>query len=289
MAELDRLSAAISQLLDRSRDQRWLAAQDVDLDALVAAVVAALGGDPGAGRQAAGDRSRVRHEAGGAGTVHVDRVTLRLLVVTLLEQALEATDGRGAWWRPSTPAPCVEIRVRGEAGERGRVTGAGGRTLGHALAGDAATQELARALGGQLSPRGDASDGGRRTSREECRIYPAQCDPQTCRTRHDLVHVCPGSQRTDAVIERYGVLGEPAGRDLRALVDLAAQVCGVAHAAINLVTETEQHQVAAAGFDASVCAREDSMCAVGPPRHRHGAGVRRQPGRPLPRQPVRHR
>ncbi len=68
--------------------------------------------------------------------------------------------------------------------------------------------------------------------------------------------------RTDAVIERYGVLGAPVGRDLQALADLTAQVCGVGHAAINLVTETEQHQVAAAGFDASVCAREDSMCAA---------------------------
>lgn len=67
---------------------------------------------------------------------------------------------------------------------------------------------------------------------------------------------------TDAAIERYGVLGAPAGRDLQALVHLAAQVCGVSHAAINLITETEQHQVATAGFDASVCAREDSMCAA---------------------------
>ena len=39
-------------------------------------------------------------------------------------------------------------------------------------------------------------------------------------------------------------------------------MCGVGHAAINLVTDTEQHQVATVGFDASVCAREDSMCAA---------------------------
>ena len=69
-------------------------------------------------------------------------------------------------------------------------------------------------------------------------------------------------ERTDAVIERYGVIGAPVGRDLQALADLAAQVCGVGHAAINLLTATEQHQVAAAGFDAGVCAREDSMCAA---------------------------
>ncbi|QIK67253.1 GAF domain-containing sensor histidine kinase [Nocardioides sp. HDW12B] len=70
------------------------------------------------------------------------------------------------------------------------------------------------------------------------------------------------STGVDTVIEQYGVLGEPAGRDLEALVHLAAQVCGVSHAAINLLTETEQHQVATAGFDASVCSREDSMCAA---------------------------
>jgi signal transduction histidine kinase len=66
----------------------------------------------------------------------------------------------------------------------------------------------------------------------------------------------------DTVIDRYGVLEEPTGRDLQALVDLAAQVCEVPHAAINLITTSEQHQIAAAGFDASVCAREDSMCAA---------------------------
>jgi hypothetical protein len=33
-------------------------------------------------------------------------------------------------------------------------------------------------------------------------------------------------------------------------------------ATINLITDTQQHQVAAVGFDASICRREDSMCAV---------------------------
>lgn len=68
--------------------------------------------------------------------------------------------------------------------------------------------------------------------------------------------------RADTVIQRYGVLDAPGGRDLQALVHLAAQLCGVPHAAINLITEAEQHQVATAGFDPSVCSREDSMCAA---------------------------
>ncbi|AWB91173.1 histidine kinase [Aeromicrobium chenweiae] len=66
----------------------------------------------------------------------------------------------------------------------------------------------------------------------------------------------------EALIERYGVLDRPAGRDLQSLVGLIAQICGVPHAAINIMSSTQQHQVVAHGFEASVCAREDSMCAV---------------------------
>lgn len=67
---------------------------------------------------------------------------------------------------------------------------------------------------------------------------------------------------SDREIERYGALEEPAGRDLQALVDLAADFFGVASAAINLITSDKQHQIAAAGFEPSICAREDSMCAA---------------------------
>ena len=65
-----------------------------------------------------------------------------------------------------------------------------------------------------------------------------------------------------AVIDDYQILGTPAPRDLQALVDIAAQVCGVPSAAINLITEDAQHQVATSGFDPSICARSDSMCAT---------------------------
>ena len=63
-------------------------------------------------------------------------------------------------------------------------------------------------------------------------------------------------------IARYAVLGVPPRRDLQALVALAAQVCDVPQAVINLITSTEQVQIAAVGLDPSVCAREDSMCAA---------------------------
>jgi signal transduction histidine kinase len=72
----------------------------------------------------------------------------------------------------------------------------------------------------------------------------------------------PLVQRTQERIERYQVLDRPPGRDLQALVDLAAQICEVPTAAINLITDRTQHQVATTGFDAAVCSRADSMCAA---------------------------
>ena len=66
-----------------------------------------------------------------------------------------------------------------------------------------------------------------------------------------------------AEIERYRILDDTAPRrDLVALVEVAAEVARVPMATINLITDTEQHQVAAVGFDAAVCRREDSMCSA---------------------------
>ncbi|MCH1866832.1 ATP-binding protein [Nocardioides sp. CFH 31398] len=64
-----------------------------------------------------------------------------------------------------------------------------------------------------------------------------------------------------AAIRKYGVLADPHRDDLRALTEVAAMVADVPMATINLITEHEQHQIAAVGFDAAVCSREDSMCA----------------------------
>ena len=63
-------------------------------------------------------------------------------------------------------------------------------------------------------------------------------------------------------LESYGVLGEPPRRDLTALTALAAQLCDVPSAAINLITVSEQVQVAAYGINPGICRREDSMCAA---------------------------
>ncbi|MBZ5736736.1 sensor histidine kinase [Nocardioides mangrovi] len=71
-----------------------------------------------------------------------------------------------------------------------------------------------------------------------------------------------GDESRVAQIDKYRVLVEPPRADLLALVDVAAQVAQVPMATINLITDTEQHQIATHGFDASVCSREDSMCAL---------------------------
>jgi signal transduction histidine kinase len=67
-------------------------------------------------------------------------------------------------------------------------------------------------------------------------------------------------QRRVVEIDKYRVLTRPPRKDLLALVEIAARVAAVPMATINLITDTEQHQIAAHGFDAGVCAREDSMC-----------------------------
>ena len=62
-------------------------------------------------------------------------------------------------------------------------------------------------------------------------------------------------------IEQYRVLGVPAEPDLQGLVELAAILCGVPTAVINIIDDRRQHQIASFGFAPGVCEREDSMCA----------------------------
>ncbi|WP_307209876.1 MULTISPECIES: sensor histidine kinase [Microbacterium] len=63
-------------------------------------------------------------------------------------------------------------------------------------------------------------------------------------------------------IAQYRLVGEPSEPDLQGLVELAATVCGVPTAVINIIDDRMQHQVAAVGIQAASCAREDSMCAA---------------------------
>lgn len=76
-----------------------------------------------------------------------------------------------------------------------------------------------------------------------------------------------------SVLDEYGLLPqEPAAspgdsanataaRALNFLVDLAAKLCGVPFSAVNIVAPEQQVQLAAAGLEPGLCAREDSMCA----------------------------
>jgi signal transduction histidine kinase len=64
------------------------------------------------------------------------------------------------------------------------------------------------------------------------------------------------------IIADYHLVGEPPAADLQGLVQLAATVCDVSTAVINIIDDRFQHQVAAVGFEPAICSREDSMCAV---------------------------
>lgn len=67
--------------------------------------------------------------------------------------------------------------------------------------------------------------------------------------------------RTEAIAD-YRVIGMPTEPDLEGLVQLAATVCAVPTAVINIIDDRFQHQIAAVGFTPAICSREDSMCAV---------------------------
>lgn len=59
-----------------------------------------------------------------------------------------------------------------------------------------------------------------------------------------------------------GLFDDGAQEALDNLVRLAASLCGVPYSVVNIITSSEQVQIAAHGIDPGVCAREDSMCAV---------------------------
>ncbi|MFF0911320.1 ATP-binding protein [Microbacterium enclense] len=73
-------------------------------------------------------------------------------------------------------------------------------------------------------------------------------------TAHDVT-------RREAIAQ-YRLVGEAPEPDLQGLVELAATICGVTTAVINIIDDRMQHQVAAVGIQAASCSREDSMCAA---------------------------
>jgi len=63
-------------------------------------------------------------------------------------------------------------------------------------------------------------------------------------------------------IAAYDLDSGPRMVDLDGLVQVAAALCGVSTAVVNIIDDRQQHQIAAVGFEPAVCSREDSMCAV---------------------------
>lgn len=74
-------------------------------------------------------------------------------------------------------------------------------------------------------------------------------------------YVTNEQSRLDA-LARYGLLDALPNPDLQSVVDLAAFVCGVPTAVVNIIDADQQRQLAAAGFEPGVMNRCDSMCTV---------------------------
>jgi signal transduction histidine kinase len=64
------------------------------------------------------------------------------------------------------------------------------------------------------------------------------------------------------LLDEYAIDEATEEPDLQALAEIATHVSGAPYAVVNLIDAHFQHQVAAVGISPSVCAREDSMCAV---------------------------
>lgn len=66
----------------------------------------------------------------------------------------------------------------------------------------------------------------------------------------------------EEALRRYDVARLRPKRQLQALVDLAALVCEVPMAGINLIGARDQHRVATVGIPAEVCSRDGTMCST---------------------------
>jgi signal transduction histidine kinase len=63
-------------------------------------------------------------------------------------------------------------------------------------------------------------------------------------------------------LAEYDILDGQSIPELGTIVELAAGACDVPYAVINVLTADQQIQIAAAGFEKTVCRRQDAMCAV---------------------------
>jgi signal transduction histidine kinase len=77
-------------------------------------------------------------------------------------------------------------------------------------------------------------------------------------------HVPQGTDEQSRLeaLSRYGLLDAVPNPDLQSVVDLAAFLCGVPTAVVNIIDAEHQRQLAATGFEPGVMNRCDSMCTV---------------------------
>ena len=84
-------------------------------------------------------------------------------------------------------------------------------------------------------------------------------------------------QRRMAAILAYDAVRMPPRAELQGVVELAARIAGVPKATVNIITDTEQHQIATTGFEGSVSPRR-GLDVRGDPRR--GASRSWSPMRP---------
>ncbi|WP_294947874.1 ATP-binding protein [uncultured Microbacterium sp.] len=80
--------------------------------------------------------------------------------------------------------------------------------------------------------------------------------------------ITDAAARLEAIAD-YRIVDAPVDPNLEGLAALATTLCHVSGAAVNIIDDRYQHQVATAGVEAAICDRQDSMCAVVLPNARH--------------------
>ncbi|WP_158544910.1 GAF domain-containing hybrid sensor histidine kinase/response regulator [Blastococcus sp. TF02-09] len=87
------------------------------------------------------------------------------------------------------------------------------------------------------------------------------------------------SEPSSALLREYQLPEGAPAEQLRAVTRVAATVCGVPHAVVNLLDECFQHQVGEVGFTGARSDLSDSMCALAmrEPRLRHVPDASREP------------
>jgi signal transduction histidine kinase len=73
--------------------------------------------------------------------------------------------------------------------------------------------------------------------------------------------VIPEQHRRTNPLLPYDLVGRPEDPDLKRLARLAALLCGVPNATVNLLDDEQQHNIATEGFARGSVPREDSMCS----------------------------